>query len=101
MWKGTEAPGHPFPILAARDIIAPLKLIDGDTVWSDQRFSSLPPAVPNRVWAPLDLRQPCPPKCEGAGKCEQFSPRRLPLWRSPQSAHSALTTPSVRGSSTL
>jgi hypothetical protein len=32
-----EATAHRFPTLAARDMIASLKLIDGDAVWGDQR----------------------------------------------------------------
>jgi hypothetical protein len=34
----------PFPIPADHDIIAPLKLIDGDAVWDDQPVLNLPPA---------------------------------------------------------
>ena len=34
--------GHLFPRIAARDIIAALKLIDGDAVWGDQRKFELP-----------------------------------------------------------
>ena len=72
--------GRRFPPPAARDIIAPLNLIDGDAVWTDQRDSSFPPVVPI---APgyLDTIGPQTATSKDIqgrlAKCEQFSPRRL------------------------
>ena len=71
MWNRTEAKGYRnrplFPRIAARDIIASLKLIDGDAVWGDQRKIELPTSgCRNGVAsAPLDLKQPCLKKVKG------------------------------------
>src|SRR6516225_5817946 len=91
-----------FPILAARDIIASLKLIDGDgCFWGDQRKIELRTSGSrNGVLAglPVDHRQPRPKNLRGGfKKCEPFLARHFSPWQSPPPPLLALTTRLVLG----